>query len=344
MQRACPRRSNKIVMGGGPSADFACPEPRQLMRFAPIKPENALEDRVGREPTEAEVVALLKEYGSPKAVAASYYPEGQYLIGPALFPLFRMVAAITLTAVLGAQLLAWGIATFIAQDPVSPLQALSGLLNSIPAALGMVVIVFAILQWFDVRPDDEDHVWDPTSLPLIKEEENVKRGERIFGIVMGILILVVLVFFPQWVGFVTFPGGEFYANPVITQYIGWISFSILVGIGLDIYLLWQGRWGMPTRFMKIAVNLLSITILFLLVQGHTAWLAEHGAGGFFAGLEHLSHSIKGGWQIVGMQAFRLAFGVALIVTTIETLVMVLRMIRANLGSGIPVISIPIKRT
>ena len=138
--------------------------------------------------------------------------------------------------------------------------------------------------------------------------------------------------------------GTFFANPVITKYIGLISLSILVGIGLDIYLLWQGRWGTITRLAKIAVNLLSITILFLLVQGHTTWLAEQGVGGLIAGFEQLSENMHGSWQIIGMQAFRLAFGVALIVTTIETLVMVYRMIRVNFGSGVPVITIPIKRT
>jgi hypothetical protein len=304
---------------------------------------DALEDRAGQEPNEAAVVELLKEYGEPKAVAASYYPEGQYLIGPALYPLFKLVAGIVLAAILGAQLLALGIAYFVAQTPVAPLEALAGLLNSIPTALGMLVIVFAILQRFEVRPDLEDEPWDPESLPKIDEALTVSRGERVFGIVMGIVILVVLVFFPQWIGFVTFPGGDFFANPVITQYIGWISISILVGIGLDIYLLWQGRWGTTTRFAKIAVNLLSITILFLLVQGHTAWLAEQGAGGFFAGLEQLSESIKGGWQIIGMQAFQLAFGVALIVTMIETIVMVFRMIRVNLRVGASARTIPISR-
>jgi hypothetical protein len=304
---------------------------------------DALEDRAGHEPTEADVVELLKGYGPPKAVAASYYPEGQYLIGPALYPLFKLVTGITLAAVLGAQLLAWVIAYFIAQDPFFPLEALAGLLTAIPTALGMVVIVFAFLQRFEVRPDIEDEPWDPESLPKLDEAETVKRGERIFGIVMGIVILVFLAFFPQWIGFVTTPGGEFFANPVITQYIGWISLSILVGIGLDINLLRQGRWGTITRLAKIAANLLSITVLFLLVQGHTAWLANHGAGGFFTALEQLPENMVGGWHIIGMEAFRLAFGVALIVTMIETMVMVFRLIRVNLRSGLTKETMPTNR-
>ena len=304
---------------------------------------DALEDRAGREPAEAEVAELLKEFGVPKQVAASYYPEGQYLIGPALYPLFRMVAGIVLAAVLGAQLLAWGVTYFIAQDLIAPLEALEGLLNSLPSALGMVVIVFAILQWFEVRPETEDEPWNPESLPEIHEAETVKRGERIFGIVMGIVILVVLVFFPESVGFLTTPGGEFFPNPVIAQYIGWISFSLMAGIGLDIYLLRQGRWGTTTRIAKMAANLLSVVILFLLVQGHTAWLANHGSSGFFAALERLPDYLGGGWQVIGMEAFRLGFGVALIITSLETVVMIFRLVRANLKSGFSPKTLPSNR-
>jgi hypothetical protein len=302
-----------------------------------------LEDRAGLEPTEPEIVELLKEFGPPKVVAASYYPEGQYLIGPPLYSLFRLVAGIVLAAVLGAQVLALGIGYFIAQEPFSPLEAVVSLLNSIPAALGMLVIVFVILQWFEVDPETESEPWDPYSLPEISESETVSRGERVFDITMGIIILVILGFFPESIGFVTTLGSEFFTNPVISQYIGLITFSLLLGIGLDIYLLWQGRWGTITRIVKIAANLLSITILFLLVQGHTAWLAEHGASGFFTALEQLPDSINGGWQIIGMAAFRMAFGVALIITSLETLVMIFRLVRANLRSGFSPETLPSSR-
>jgi hypothetical protein len=294
---------------------------------------DALEDRAGQEPTEADVAKLLKEFGPPKVVAASYYPEGQYLIGPPLYSLFRLVTGIVLAAVLGAQLLALGIGYFVAQEPIAPLEAVVGLLNSIPAALGMLVIVFVILQWFDVRPETEDEPWDPDSLPEISESETVNRGERIFGITMSIILLVVLGFFPESIGFVTSFGSELFTNPVIAEYIGLITFSLLFGIGLDIYLLWQGRWGTFTRIAKIAANLLSIAILFLLVQGHTAWLVEYGSTGFFATLELLPDNINGGWQVIGMEAFRLGFGVALIITSLETVVMIFRLVRANLKSG-----------
>jgi hypothetical protein len=296
---------------------------------------DAVEDRAGEESNEQATIAVLKEWGPPKEVAASYHPEGQYLIGPALYPLFRLVVGITLAAVIGSQILAWGLAIAIGREPFFPLDALMGLINSVPTAVGSVVIVFLILQWFEVRPDLEQETWDPESLPQIREAEDVKRGELIAGVIFSILVLVLLVTFPQWVGFVTTPGGRFFANPVIGRYLGWITVSLLAGIGLNIYLLWQGRWGTVSRIIKIAANLLSIVVLYLLIQGHTAWLATRDAEGFLMTLEQFPELMEEGFQLVGMHAFRLAFVVALIVTLIETLVLSYRFMKRRLGKDYP---------
>ncbi|MCP5101401.1 MAG: hypothetical protein GY943_38130 [Chloroflexi bacterium] len=296
--------------------------------------EDALESRVDGEPTTADVVALLKEFGTPKEVAASYYPEGQYLIGPTLYPLFRMVVGIMLAVVFGAQLLALGIGFFFNPETMDPAQAAISLLNSIPVALGMVVLVVIILQRFDVQPELMDSEWDPHDLPQIDaDEEPVKQGERIFSIIMTVVLLIMLLIFQERIVFVFSFGWETFTNPVIAQYILLISFSLLLGIGLDIYLLWKGRWDTASRLVKIATNLFSITILSLLVQGHIAWLAEQSASGFFEALRQLSGNIVEGSQIVGMQAFRLGFTVALIMVLIETAVMVVRLaVRLTVGS------------
>jgi hypothetical protein len=184
---------------------------------------DTLEGRVQGDASEDDIVAMLKEFGPPQKVAASYSPKGQYLIGPALYPLFRMIAGIVLIAVVGAQLVALGVSVWIGGQPVNGWETLAGVLTSIPAALGSLVIVFAILQWFDVRPELDDEPWDPRSLPVIEEKETVSRGELVFSIVVGSVLLAILTFFPDKLGSFRMPGGEFFTNPVIGQYFGWIS-------------------------------------------------------------------------------------------------------------------------
>ena len=286
--------------------------------------------------SEDEMAALLIEFGPPQKVAASYSTQGQYLVGPALFPLFRMILGIVLAAVIGAQLLAFGVAVWIGGQPVDPLGTLTGLLNSIPASIGSLVIVFAILQWFDVRPELDSEPWNPRNLPVIEAAETVGRGERIFGIAAASVVLGILTLFPDKLGIYIFPEGEFFGNPVIGQYLGWISLSLLAAIGLDIFLLWQGRWTTGSRVARLVVNLFSITVLALLLQGHNTWLVEHGVTDFLTSFEKFAGAAGANWQVIGMQAFRLAFGVALIVTILETAGQVYKLLRSLLrGSERP---------
>lgn len=293
---------------------------------------DTLEDRFGSEPTEAQVAELLKEFGRPRDVAASYHPEGQYLVGPTLHPLFRMIAWIVVAAVLGAQLIAFGIGMFVGDTSFSVLEILSSLVNSIPMSLGWVLITFMILQYFDARPVLDKEPWDPTSLPEINPDEDLKRGELVFSLIMGTLALVLLTFFPQWIGSITYPGGRFYPNTVILDYLVWIQAGLAAGILLNIYLLWRGRWETGTRIVRLVLNLYSIAVLALLVVGHNQWLAARSSAGMLDALEAITAASDGGWELVGMHAFRLGFAVALIVSVIEILVSIFRLVRNKLGS------------
>ncbi len=292
---------------------------------------DTLEDRYGNEPDQAQTAEFLAELGNPRDVAASYHPQGQYLVGPTLYPLFRMVAGIVIAAVLGAQLLAWGIGIFVAGDPFSPLEMLASLVNSVPASLGWVLITFLILQYFDAKPALGEEPWDPNSLPEINPEQDLKRGELIAGLVFGTLFLVLVTLFPQWIGFITTPGGKFYPNPVILDYLVLIQVSLLANILMQIYLLWRGRWDTLTRFVKLGLEGFSIVILALLVEGHSTWLAARSSSGFFEALEAISAITDGSWELVGMHAFRLAFAIALIVTVIELIVSIYRLLKSKLS-------------
>ncbi|PKO01049.1 MAG: hypothetical protein CVU42_00980 [Chloroflexi bacterium HGW-Chloroflexi-4] len=294
--------------------------------------EDTLDERTNGKPSDDDVVALLKETGSPQKMAASYAPQGQYVVGPALFPLWRMVTGIALAAVLGAQLLAGGIAVWMDNDASSVLEFLSGMFNSIPMTVGWVVIVFMILQAKGVNPKlDED--WNPRDLPAIEKADEIKRGELIAGIVFGSLFLALVTIMPEKIGVYSTIGGEFFANPIILQYLPLIILSLGVNIGLDIYLLWHGRWNVATRAVQIGANIFSIVVLTILFQAHSAWLTAHDAPGFLISIERLSGDLWESTQLIGMEAFRMAFGIALVVTVIETIVLLVKMIVGSLKSG-----------
>jgi hypothetical protein len=77
---------------------------------------DALEARHGKETTEEQAATLLKEFGHPEKVAGSYWPEGRYLIGPRLYPLFRMVVGISITVFVIVQLVVYSVAVIFNRE------------------------------------------------------------------------------------------------------------------------------------------------------------------------------------------------------------------------------------
>ena len=115
--------------------------------------EDMLEERsqkAGQPVDEAMVEDLLRSYGAPKKVAATYLPE-RYLIGPRLYPFFTLVLKIVF-AVLGALALI-GLGIAIATGPADMAdiartigRSLLSYAGGAISAFGNIVLVFAILE------------------------------------------------------------------------------------------------------------------------------------------------------------------------------------------------------
>lgn len=309
---------------------------------------DTLESRVEGEPTQDDVVELLREFGPPRQVATSYWPEGQYLIGPRLYPFFRMVVWIVLLVFAIVQLVLFGVSVVFNQEVLSFLSVLDiflELVGSLFTAFAIIVITFAILQRFDVRPDtDED--WDPRDLPVIEEVDTVNRGGIAAEITFSMVIIAILLFLPDKIGFVITPGLDVILNPVIVSYIPLIIVALVLGIVVNVIVLWRGRWETSTRLAKIADDLFGIYVFYVLIAGHNAWLANEGAAGFLSFLDSISDDIFSNEQsalIIGMHAFRLAFVIALIVNIVDIVKGVYELVKRQLGPPMR-ITLPIDKT
>lgn len=295
---------------------------------------DSLEARSQGEPTQDQVVAVLKEFGQPEKVAASYWPEGQYLIGPRLFPLFRMVVGIALTVFVVVQLVLFGVTAVFNPGALPSIEFFSDLINSAFMAFGVIVIVFAVLQRFDVRPEMEKEDWNPLDLPAAKETDDIKRTDLVVEMIFGLIFLAILIFLGDEIGFIVHPGSVILLNPVLPAYIPLIILALLLSLGLDVFLLWRGRWEIWSRLAKIGLNLFGIGILIVLLTSHNAWLVAQGAGGFLSVLETLeagAFSDEQMVQIIGMQAFRMAFIIALIVTVVDTVRQIYHLLKRLFG-------------
>jgi hypothetical protein len=288
--------------------------------------EDQLDARAEGEPSEAQAVELLTEMGSPESVAASYFPEGQYLVGPTLYPLFRVIVGIVLAAVIGAQLIGVAAAVVFSQESINAVETLLGILLSVPIAVGWVVIVFAILQRYGVEPDSDDEPFDPRQLPAISSAEPVSRGEQIFKIVLGVALLTLLIYLYGPAAAVS----GYIAIPVISQYLPWISLVLVFGILIDIVILWHGEWRTSTRIAKLVDDLVGLLLLGLMIQGLTSLLNAAGVAGFADGMALIPAGDTASLQLAGMVFLRIVLIVAFIVTGIEAVVQVVRLVQERL--------------
>jgi hypothetical protein len=295
---------------------------------------DTLEARVQGEAREEDVMALLKEFGPPAKVAASYRPESQYLVGPELFPIFRTVVGIALLVTLVVHLVLFGVLLFTGPDFLVALDVLSGFFGSALSVLGTIVVIFYGLQYFDVRLAKPSQEWDPRALPDVDVKNEINRSGTIFDIVVELVLLIALLVFPTRFGVVVTPGTPVLTDPVIIRYIPLIVAALIAGLVVNIILLWRGRWQTGTRLAKLASNLFSLVVLAVLISAHAAWLSENTGSGFFGLLSSLPEilaSIPEQTLMIAMYFIQWGLIIALIVTIVETVEIGYRLLRQAMG-------------
>ncbi|MEW5941485.1 MAG: hypothetical protein AB1750_17605 [Chloroflexota bacterium] len=246
--------------------------------------EDMLEDRSkkeGKAVDEAMTVQVLKEYGNPETVAASYLPE-QYLIGPQLFPIFWLVTKIVFAVLTTLTVVAMGFALFGGEAPSTPAEfwgdlfkLLGQYFNGMMVALGNVVLVFALIQRFasgwEFNEKDEDKDWNPRDLPDVEDADQVKIGEHVAEVVFLVLGLVLFNFYPQYIGIYGFTDeGRFFApllSDAFFSYMPWINLLWGLQFALDVWLIQQRRWQFGSRLLLMAVKAGNAVLAYVMLTG-----------------------------------------------------------------------------
>lgn len=244
--------------------------------------EDMLEDRAqkaGRPRDQAMEIELLKEYGAPDKVAATYNPH-PYLIGPRMFPFFTMVLKIVLTVLTIVLLVTTGIKIATLSTMAGPefakaiAEGLAGIVSAAIAAFGNVVLVFAILERFVPASEfkmGEQKEWDPASLMKEPQPDDVKPWEPILAIVFTFIVISLFNFNRHLIGLYIFTDEQWATIPLFTDAffrwlplmnISWVAEIILNGL-----LLRSGRWSISTRLVSIGIKVFQLVILYLLFTG-----------------------------------------------------------------------------
>jgi hypothetical protein len=246
--------------------------------------------KTGRPVDDEMTLTVLKEYGDPEKVAASYQGE-RYLIGPRLYPTFEKVvfAVLPITIVLALLGLGFSLAGLHATpDDVFKIifTTIGNLIWSVITTIGGLAFIFAILE--RTVPDlgtkaRNEKEWDPHSLFKVTPPDRIKTGDLIVELVFTALALVIFNFFPQlinigyqgngswWVGFLSTTTEQSWSttilSPTFFRYLPFLDIIWVTTIVMNILLLSQGVWRTWTRWAAIGVKAVSVGLAIVILTG-----------------------------------------------------------------------------
>jgi len=184
-----------------------------------------MEDRegeLGRPLTESEVLEMLQHHGNPMMVAGRYRPHnlglafGVRLIGPELFPFYRMILLLNM----GITLFILGVLLPILARELHLTITLGRLLTPLLAQFAAVTVIFIALD------RGRDHVlnrWDPGKLPPLKTTpEEGPNARNIFNFIAAAVGTVWLALTPRWPYLLLGPGALYVSALHVTPMAEWI--------------------------------------------------------------------------------------------------------------------------
>jgi hypothetical protein len=234
----------------------------------------------GRKLEERELADLLHRFGHP-ALLALKYQQGGYLIGPAVFPLYKLALRAVLGILAVVHILVPGIYLVLTGEPAG---RVVGLFVRFPGValpvLAFITFGSAVLETKVVRSAIEESLssWRPQSLPpLVKEEP--ARPASIAAFVMSFLVSVWWLVGLRFPTLILGPAADYLAfGPIF--YRLYVPMAVAMGGGLVLAWLRLAR-PQDTRLVftsGLFLEAFGLVVLYLLARGD---------GGFLVGREAL---------------------------------------------------------
>jgi hypothetical protein len=231
---------------------------------------DTLEEQSDGNPTPKMAAEVLREFGHPEEIAAQYHAD-EYLIGPKLFPTYKVIIMITLTVIgvlhlIGLGFMLWQSAGADLIDEV--LSFIFSFARTAVINAGIVTLVFAVIERvagdsLDV-PEKKQETWDPFALPPVKDPDRINRGEFVVGIFFLTAFIAWLNFFPDWFGAANFSGEGIFVlfTAEFLALVPWFTASLLLDLVLKTAVLIQGRWNRVTRWLEVGKDIFGLYVAY----------------------------------------------------------------------------------
>jgi hypothetical protein len=227
---------------------------------------------------EAAATEILLDFGPPRVLAASYQSGPRHLIGPGLYPDFMNTLKITLLVVCGLQLTVglFGLGRPSAgmfRVGLNLLDLLSDLQGTALSLLGLIVLIFALIERFSSGESTSVEEWNPADLPPLKDPDRIDRTSEALGLVFVCLGLLIFNFFPEKLGASVSINGQRAFVPLLgpdyRQYLPWWNLYLIGAALLALALLARSHWRVWLRGADFALAVLLVGILWWMIGGES---------------------------------------------------------------------------
>lgn len=249
---------------------------RELRANVLDKLESVAEEQ-GREPTEAEVSAVLKGLGHPQKVAGSFL-TGQQLVSTELFPLYKRVLHYGIILVFVLALIQFSV-HFLTSGHLAIANFLYEIIRKALVMFASVTGVFYLLSnpvggkpYFDPY-----QCWSPEKLPpATRKWQRISACEQSVDFTTDLFFLLLLNY-AVWI-----PSGQLanltvaFAEPV-QQWIPILSAIIILSLIFGLWKLIYRYWTIPSLIIEATINI-AIAIPLLLVSRLTPIVVDTSSG------------------------------------------------------------------
>lgn len=145
-------------------------------------------------------------------------------------------------------------------------RAVSDMQTGFLAVLGLVVLVFAVIERASTPRWASQDDWHPHDLPpLIKNVDQLDRGRTIAGLALSGIALVLINLYPEWLRVRVFSNGDEFSYPLLGTVPGIdvviLSAYLAVGVVLGAVVLARGRWEVGTRVVDATASAILVLLL-----------------------------------------------------------------------------------
>ncbi len=241
--------------------------------------EDTLEERsksTGRPIDDDMIVEVLKEFGSPAKMAASYQPAAIFDwsatvpdLHPGVKDRYPRLCLFWL----------WSVWVWMRHKELTTYKTMFDLIihsagtlfQSLLAALGNIVFIFAMIERFVPQGIEKEKEWDPRSMKPVEEPDKVSRFEQVWIILWSAVAVLLFNFYPQLLRLVFNQNGTWYSFTFLSdtffKYVPALTILWMLEIFLCILLFMTGAWQTGTRWFKVALKVLNIVLLAVIIAG-----------------------------------------------------------------------------